>query len=227
MSIAVDIALILRENDVGEAAAERLGVYGQLVLEFNRTTNVTAARDPAAFAEHILDSLTLSGDVDGPLVDLGSGAGLPGIPLAIVTAQPVTLIESVKKKASFLSRLLEDLGLEGHAINARAERLGSDPAFRERFRYATARAVSTAPTVAELTIPFLNIGGKALLQRGVMEERERQALYDAAPMLGAAVVEERLLSGARRVLVLRKVAATQNRFPRREGIPEKRPLCFS
>lgn len=226
MSIAGEIARILRDTNVGEAAAERLGAYGQIVLEFNRTTNVTAARDAAAFAVHILDSLTLSADVDGSLIDLGSGAGLPGIPLAIVTGQPVTLIDSVKKKATFLARLLDDLDLTGQAIDARAERLGKDPAFREKFQCATARAVSTAPTVAELTVPFLAIGGRALLQRGTMEERERQALYDAAPMLGTSVVEERSLGGELRVFVLRKEACTPPRFPRREGIPEKRPLCF-
>lgn len=196
------------------------------MLEANRKINLTAARDPTAFAEQILDALTLAGDVDGPLIDLGSGAGLPGIPLAIATGQSVVLVESVKKKASFLIRALSELGISGEVIALRAERLGADPAFREKFRYATARAVSTAPTVAELAVPFLEIGGKALLQRGVMDDRERQAVIGAALMLGARVVEERLLTGDRRVLVLQKYALTPGRFPRREGIPEKRPLCL-
>jgi 16S rRNA (guanine527-N7)-methyltransferase len=206
--------------------AAALALYGALVLEANRVTNLTAARTPAALLDHIVDSLTLSGDVDGPLIDLGSGAGFPGIPLAIVTGQPVTLVESVRKKAMFLGGALKALNVLGEVIDGRAERLGSDPAFRERFSSATARAVASAPTVAELAVPFLAIGGKALLQRGALDERERRAVVDAAPMLGAKLVEERLIAGERRILVLQKVSSTPARFPRRDGIPEKRPLCF-
>jgi 16S rRNA (guanine527-N7)-methyltransferase len=221
------IVSILAAHAVTPDLAQRLASYGQLVLEANRTTNITAARDPATFAEQLLDALTIANDVAGPLIDIGSGAGLPGIPLAIVTGQPVVLVDSVRKKATFLARALGELGIAGEAIASRAERLGVDPAFRERFQCATARAVSSAPTVAELTVPFLSVGGKALLQRGAFAERERQALFDAATMLGADVVEERLLGGDRRVLVLAKRTPTQQRFPRRDGVPEKRPLCFT
>ena len=227
MSAADAIAGTLVASGIGADLARRLAAYGELVLDANRTRNLTAAREPGAFAEQILDALTLAGDLDGSLIDLGSGAGLPGIPLAIATGQPVVLVESVKKKAVFLSRALAALGVSGEVIAVRAERLGADPAFRERFRCATARAVASAPTVAELTIPFLALGGRALLQRGAMSDRERQALMDAAPMLGAAFVEERCLGGERRILIVCKVAPTQARFPRRDGIPEKRPLCYS
>jgi 16S rRNA (guanine527-N7)-methyltransferase len=219
------IVAVLIDHGTAPALAERLARYGELVLGFNRTTNLTAARDPATFAAQLLDALTLADDVDGPLIDIGSGAGLPGIPLAIVTGQPVVLVDSVKKKAVFLGRTLRELGLAGEALDARAETLGRNHSFRERFRCATARAVASAPTVAELTVPFLAIGGKALLQRGVMEPEERQAVTDAAVMLGAAFIEERLLAGDRRIVILEKLSATQARFPRREGIPEKRPLC--
>jgi len=221
-----EIAALLREAGVEATLAARLATYGALVLAANRTTNITAARDAPSFVPHILDALTLVGDVDGPLIDLGSGAGLPGIPLALATGHPVVLVDSVKKKVTFLARALEELGLQGEAVAARAESLGHDPAYRERFRCATARAVSTAPTVAEFTVPLLAIGGRALLQRGALDERERNAVSDAAPMLGAELLEERLIGGDRRVIVLVKRSPTQQRFPRREGIPEKRPLCF-
>jgi 16S rRNA (guanine527-N7)-methyltransferase len=220
------IAEALIASAVDARVAARLARYGELVLEVNRTMNLTAARDAAAFAEQILDALTLAKDIDGSLIDLGSGAGLPGLPLAIATGEPVVLVDSAKKKAAFLARALRELGLVGEAIDQRAERLGADPGFRGQFRCATARAVASAPTVAEFAVPFLAIGGRALLQRGAMNERERQAVTDAAPMLGAELVEERPLGGDRRILVLVKRAATQARFPRREGIPEKRPLCL-
>jgi 16S rRNA (guanine527-N7)-methyltransferase len=227
LNIADAIAEALTSGGAERALIPQLAAYGALVLEANRSVNLTAAREPAAFADHILDALTLAGDVDGPLIDIGSGAGLPGIPLAIATGQPVVLVDSVKKKAVILARVLRELGLSGEAIDRRAERLGSDPAFRERFRCATARAVAVAPAVAELAVPLLALGGKALLQRGALSEQERQAVMDAAPMLGATLVEERLIGGERRVLVLLKVGRTQPRFPRRDGIPEKRPLCLT
>jgi len=224
---AENLVALLVAKAVEPALATRLAQYGALVLQANRTTNLTAARDEQAFVEHLLDALTLTNDVCGPLIDVGSGAGLPGIPLAIATGQPVVLVESVKKKAAFLERALQELQLSGEVLAIRAERLGSDPAFRERFFCATARAVASAPTVAELTVPFLAIGGWALLQRGTIDERERRAVMDAAPMLGAEFVEERRLGGERRLLLLQKRVPTQLRFPRRDGIPEKRPLCFS
>lgn len=221
------LAAELEAAGIAPELAQRLAVYGTLVLAANATMNLTAAREPAALAAHLIDAMTLAGDVDGPLIDLGSGGGFPGIPLAIASGQPVVLVDSIKKKAAFLAHALAELGLAGEAVAARAETLGRDPAYRERFRCATARAVASAPTVAELTIPFLCVGGKALLQRGVLDSRERSALADAALVLGAELVEERLLDGERRIVVLRKSAPTQNRFPRREGIPEKRPLCLS
>jgi 16S rRNA (guanine527-N7)-methyltransferase len=173
-----------------------------------------------------LDSLTLARYVEAPLVDVGSGGGLPAIPLAIVTGCPVTLVESITKKAAFLEAAIGTLGLSGHVIPQRAELAGRDPDLRERFGSATARAVSTAPTVLELVVPFLKVGGVAVLQRGKMDARERNAVADAAPMLGAELSEEISLNGARRILLVRKTASTPTRFPRRAGVPEKRPLCF-
>ena len=219
-------AILRAEFAVPAELAERLARYGTLLLEANRRVNLTAARDPAALAVHLADALTLAGDVDGELIDIGSGGGLPGIPLAIACGVSVTLVESVAKKAAFLSAALAELGLPGSVIAGRAERLGHDPSLRERFRVATARAVSSAPTVAEFTLPFLAVGGRALLQRGVLDARERQAVEDAAPMLGGRFLEERALGGERRIIILEKIGPTPARFPRREGIPEKRPLCL-
>ena len=211
---------------VSSDIAERLAAYGALLLEANRKVNLTGAKDAAALLPHLLDALTLVSDITDTLVDVGSGGGLPGIPLAIVTGARVALIEPTAKKAAFLERALLALGLAGEAIAERAEVVARDERFREQFAFATARAVSRAPTVAELTVPFLRLGGRALLQRSIMEPRERQALEDAAPMLGATLVEERELEGDRRILVLEKTRPTEQRFPRRNGVPEKRPLCF-
>jgi 16S rRNA (guanine527-N7)-methyltransferase len=215
----------LRAAGVQPALAERLAVYAAMVLTANRRVNLTGAKTGTAFAAHIIDALTLAGDVIGPLVDVGSGNGVPGIPLALATTAQVTLLEPIKKRASFLADSLAELGLEGEAIAGRAEDVARDPAYRERFRTATARAVSSAPTVAELAVPFLAVGGRALLQRGSLETAERNAVTDAALVLGAEVVEERSMDGQRRILILEKRSPTSSRFPRKNGIPAKRPLC--
>lgn len=215
----------LRVAGVAEALAARLAVYAALVLAANRRLNLTGAKDGAAFAAHIADALTLAADVNGPLIDVGSGNGVPGIPLALATGVRVTLLEPIKKRASFLAAALAQLGLDGEVVAGRAEEVARNPVYREQFRTATARAVSSAPTVAELTVPFLALRGRALLQRGSLETTERNALSDAALVLGAELVEQRPLDGERRILVLEKRAPTSPRFPRKNGIPAKRPLC--
>jgi 16S rRNA (guanine527-N7)-methyltransferase len=215
----------LRDAGVDAALAERLAVYAGLVLAANRRLNLTGAKDGTAFAAHIADALTLAADVAGPLIDVGSGNGVPGIPLALATGARVTLLEPIKKRASFLADALARLGLDGEVVAGRAEDVARDPAYRERFGTATARAVASAPTVAELTVPFLAIGGRALLQRGSLAPAERNAVADAALVLGAEMVEERAVDGERRIVVLTKRSSTSARFPRKNGTPAKRPLC--
>jgi 16S rRNA (guanine527-N7)-methyltransferase len=205
---------------------DRLARYGEAVLDANRQFNLTGAKTAAEFAPHVLDSLTIASEIRGSLVDVGSGGGLPAIPLAIVTGVPVTMIETTIKKARFLERMLAELGLVGEVVAERAEVAGHDPRLREAFLSGTARAVSGASTVAELLLPLLAVGGVAVLQRGAMDTRERHALSDAAVMLGGEVERETILDGERRMILVRKQAPTAIRFPRRIGVPEKRPLCL-
>jgi 16S rRNA (guanine527-N7)-methyltransferase len=201
--------------------------YAAALLEATADVNLTAARDADAVAEHIADALAIAPYVKGPLVDVGSGGGLPGIPLAIATGYPVTLVESTGKKARFLERVVAELGLAVRVVDARAEVAGHDDTLRGRFAAATARAVGSLPTVLELTMPLLAVDGVAILQRGVVDERERFAATDAVRMLGGTLAEEILQTGGKRVLLFRKTAETPQRFPRRVGVPAKRPLCYS
>lgn len=215
----------LKAAGVADPLAERLAVYAALVLDANRRLNLTGANTGAAFAEHILDALTLAEDVESPLIDVGSGNGVPGIPLALATGARVVLLEPIRKRAAFLEAAVAALAIDGTVLAERAEEAAHDPRYREQFRTATARAVGAASTVAELTVPFLALGGQALLQRGSNVARET-ALADAALVLGAEVKETRGAPGERRVLILVKRTATSMRFPRRNGIPAKRPLCL-
>lgn len=216
-----------RLSDAGldEAHFTLLSQYARAVLDANRAFNVTGAKTPAEVVEHIADSLTLLPYVEGDLVDVGSGAGFPAIPLAIARSLPVCAIESNRKKAALLERFFNDFGLRGVSVAERAEIAARRDDLRERFSTGTVRAVSSAPAVAELLLPFVRVGGVALLQRGVSDERERSALADAAMVLGAVVEAEHPVGAERRIVVLRKTARTPQRFPRRTGIPAKRPLC--
>jgi 16S rRNA (guanine527-N7)-methyltransferase len=208
------------------AAREALAGYVRLLLERNATLNLTAARDEAAVTEHIRDALSLLPYVRDPLVDVGSGGGFPAIPLAIVTGFRVTLVESLAKKARFLEEAVAELGLDATVVCERAEVAARRPDLRGAFASATARAVGSLPTVLELSVPFLAVGGVAVLQRGRIEPAERSAADDAALVLGAEVSAETVLEGERRVLLAVKLRETPQRFPRRPGVPAKRPLCL-
>lgn len=226
MNILARLSELLTDGGAADALVPHLARYGELVLDANRHFNLTGAKTPEEFAPHILDSLTVAPLVERSLVDIGSGGGLPAIPLAIATGVHVTMIETTVKKARFLESALAELGLSGTVVAERAEVAGHDPALRGRFFSGTARAVSRGPSVAELLLPFIEPGGKALLQRGTIDEREHRALEDAALVLGGVLEEEVALDGERRIIIVRKTGATQGRFPRRVGIPEKRPLCY-
>ena len=217
---------LLEAAGVEARVAAPLARFGELVLEGNRRANLTGAKSPEELVSHLLDSLTVAPYLREPYVDLGSGAGFPAIPLAIATGARVTMVEATAKKARFLEETLERLGLAGEVLAERAERAGHMVHLRERFASGTARAVASAPTVAELLLPFIAEGGTAIVQRGRFEERERVALEDASLMLGARFESEHELGGDRRIVILRKESATPIRFPRRIGVPEKRPLCM-
>lgn len=227
MEHETEIAGLLAAAGVASDLADRLGTYGALLLDATGRTNLTGAKSPQEVANHVLDSVALAPYVAESLIDVGSGGGLPGIPLAIVSGVETVLVEAARKKCDFLRSVLLQMSIAGEVLCGRAESIGRQVAFRERFATGTARAVSHAPTVMELLAPLLQIGGLAVLQRGEMGERERNAVSDAAPMLGLAVEQEiEQPGGRRRLLLLRKRTPTPDRYPRRDGVPERRPLCW-
>lgn len=210
--------------------------YEQLLLEWSQHTNLTAITQPEMIRiKHFLDSLTcLPVMRDKPMnriVDVGSGAGFPGLPLKIVCpALELTIIESVGKKINFCRAVVEDLGLTGVTLLAeRAEIIAHDPRHRQQYDWAVARAVAGLPTLAEYLLPLVRVGGSVLAMKGENAPAEAQQAEQAIHLLGGQlrvlipiilpkVAEDRYL------VVIDKIAATPNRFPRRPGIPEKRPL---
>ncbi|MDB4974783.1 MAG: gidB [Myxococcaceae bacterium] len=204
--------------------------YLERLLETNRSFNLTAITDPAeAWTKHILDSLTLLPELGtlaagARIIDVGSGGGLPAIPLAIaLPALQFTLLESTAKKARFLAETAAELGLPNvQVVCERAETFGQGPE-RERFDAATSRAVSRLPILLELTLPLLRVGGLSLSIKGEQAELEVQEAAHALRVLSATVeATRRTPTGV--VVSIRKRGASPGKYPRRPGEPKRAPL---
>lgn len=219
--------------ELSESDLVNLDQYLYMLLETNKKFNLTAIREPdAAWMRHILDSLGLLAHTSDAtsLIDIGSGGGLPGIPLAIT--QPglkVSLLESTGKKARFLEEVAGALKLENvTVVNDRAETVGHDEAHRERYDLAIARAVGPMRVLLEFTVPFVRIGGAVLAIKGARATEELRDAADAMDKLGAGHVElyENLpgLDDDSVVIRLEKDVKTPKSYPRLPGIPKKEPL---
>ncbi|MGC9400309.1 MAG: 16S rRNA (guanine(527)-N(7))-methyltransferase RsmG [Anaerolineae bacterium] len=225
-----------------EVTAEHLRafqIYHQELLEWNQKFNLTAITEyENAQIRHFLDSLTcllalerekpLRGDA---LIDVGTGAGFPGLVLKILRPELcLTLLEATAKKTRFLHHIVRRLGLQGVTIiHARAESLGHDPRHRERYDWAVARAVAEMPVLAEYLLPFVKVKGRVLAQKGEDAAAEVQRAEYAITRLGGRVrkllpLEIHGLAETRYLVVIDKVAATPATYPRRPGMPSKRPL---
>jgi len=209
---------------------EQLASYLELLLETNKSFNLTAITDPReAWSKHVLDSLTLVPALaglgaDAAVVDVGSGGGLPGIPLAIALPQlRFTLLEATLKKARFLDETARSLGLRNVRVkNDRAESYGQGEG-HERFLAATSRALSRLPVLLELTLPLLETGGLSIAIKGEQAELEVSESARALSELRGEVQEvRRTESGS--IVVVRKTGPTPRKYPRRPGEPKRSPL---
>lgn len=214
----------------------RLLDFGQAVLAQNRVMNLTAVTDPADFARlHLLDSLALlpAAELDGcSLLDVGTGAGFPGVPLALLRGDiRLTLLDSLNKRLTFLDALCRALALPVTLIHARAEEGGQRADLRERFDVATARAVAALPVLCEYCLPFVRVGGIFIALKGPDAENEAAAAAYAVGILGARVAEvrETTLSAdgetlAHCLVSLDKVKQTPPKYPRNSAKIAKQPL---
>ena len=216
---------------------DRFERFYREMVDWNRTINLTTVTEyEEVQTRHFLDSLTVSAAIPSPaltgakLLDVGSGAGLPGVPLAI--AYPglhVTLLEATRKKAAFLERLIGKLGLEIDVLTGRAESLARDASLRDRFDVVVSRAVARLPVLVELTLPFCRVGGIVVAQKSRNARPEVEEAEPAIGRLGGSLRDVTPVtvpeSGVRRLLVtVDKLSPTPDRYPRRPGIPSKRPL---
>ncbi len=214
-----------------------LKTYQDELLDWNQRINLTAISDESGVqTKHFLDSLTLllAWERHGPparLIDVGTGAGFPGLVLKLIwPSTQVTLVESVHKKADFCSHMVDKLRLRGVTVlSERVEMIGQDPDHRQSYDLAVARAVARMPILMEYLLPLVHSNGIAMAMKGETAPAETQAAGKAIHMMGGklhklvhvtlpGVVEERF------IVVVKKVARTPEEYPRRTGVPTKNPI---
>lgn len=213
-------------------------VLQEELLEWNKKVNLTAIRDEKGIQEkHFFDSLTcFMGFEEWPesLIDVGSGAGFPGLPVKFIIPElRLTLVESVDKKANFCRHIVETLSLSDVTVlSKRAEEVARMPEHREAYDIAIARAVAPAPTFAEYLLPLVKIDGRALMQKGTRAPLEILEAGKIVDLCGGEISDVRRLNfdgieGEGNLILIDKLRHTPREFPRAVGIPAKKPILTS
>ena len=219
------LGLSLREDQI-----DRLCRFGQLLLKQNQVMNLTAITEPTAVARlHFLDSLALLREeslAGKTLIDIGCGAGFPGVPLAI--AEPtlrVTLLDSLQKRVNWLKTILPELCVDATCVAARAEEYVAE--HREAYDVATSRAVARLNILSELCLPYVKVGGKFLALKGAMAQAEADEAKTAIEALGGRLSEIReypVGEATHRIVVVEKVRPTPKAYPRKFAKIKQQPL---
>jgi len=218
---------------------EQFHIYYQELVDWNKRVNLTAITGyEEVQIKHFLDSLTvalawqpLTTKVDFRLIDVGTGAGMPGIPLKILLPNiRLVLLDSVAKKATFLHHLKGKLGLDNvDIVVGRAEEIAHQPKYRENFDIVLSRGVAPMVTLVELTLPFCLIGGSLIAQKKGAIDQEISQASKAINLLGGRLREVKRINleeftDERQLVIIEKVSPTPQLYPRRPGIPAKRPI---
>ena len=213
---------------------ERFYKYMNLLIEWNEKINLTAITEPKEIIiKHFIDSLTVLKDIKGKntLVDVGTGAGFPGIPLKIMDEEiKITLLDSLNKRINFLNEVINQLDLKNiETIHSRVEDAGKNKKYRERFDIATARAVANLATLSEYMLPLVKVGGKSICMKGSEVSEELQNSKKAISILGGEIenIDNFQLPKSdmmRNIVIIKKVKNTTNKYPRKPGTPSKEPI---
>ena len=235
----LEVGAIKLGLELNQKQLEQFYIYYQELLDWNQRLNLTAITDyEEVQIKHFLDSLTVIlalrqpvGGMDFRLIDVGAGAGLPGIPLKILLPNiRLVLLEATAKKAVFLHHLKQKLGLDNiEIVVGRAEEVAHEAQYREKFDVVLSRAVAPLPTLVELTLPFCTIGGSFIAQKKGAIDPEISRASQAISTLGGNLREVKRIdleefTDERQLIIIDKISLTPQLYPRRPGIPSKRPL---
>lgn len=225
---SVDITLDQKQK-------EQFQRYYELLIEWNSFMNLTAITEYSeVLKKHFFDSLSIVRIMDlektGSLIDIGTGAGFPGIPLKIVFPHiKVVLLDSLGKRVKFLNHVIEELQLKGiEAIHGRAEDFAKDVKYREQFDLSVSRAVANLASLSEYCIPYTKVGGSFISYKSVKAEEEIHNAEKAISVLGGKVWNickfELLDTGERTLVEIKKVRKTDKKYPRKAGMPSREPI---
>lgn len=219
---------------INEFQEKQFAEYMDLLIDWNAKINLTSITDKdEIIIKHFIDSITINKYIgkNSKVIDVGTGAGFPGIPIKIYDdSLNVTLLDSLNKRINFLNEVINNLELEKiEAIHGRAEDVARDSKYRENYDYVTSRAVANLSTLLEYVMPFIKIGGKCICMKGPNIYDELDNAKNAINTLGGKVekIEEFLLPNTdikRSIVIIKKVGKTSDKYPRNAGIPAKKPL---
>ena len=217
-----------------EKALERFDIYARLLVEWNEKINLTAITDPDEIVmKHFVDSLTVFSAIEIPegsrIIDVGTGAGFPGV--AMLIARPdlyITLLDSTNKKLNVIRDILENIGLEANVVHKRAEEAGQSKDFRERYDFATARAVSNLRDLSEYCLPFVKVGGAFISMKSAKADEEIDEGKKAIAVLGGKIREKKTFeleeAGERTIILIEKFSSTPGKYPRPSAKIAKNPI---
>ena len=220
--------------ELSEEQIEKFFEYMKILLEWNEKINLTAITEQEdIILKHFIDSITVLDFIknENRIIDVGTGAGFPGLPIAIMREDAqVTLLDSLNKRIIFLNETIKQINLKNvNTMHGRAEDIGQNKETREKYDIAISRAVANLTTLVEYLLPFVNVGGKCICMKGPNIEEELKNAEFAIKELGGKVenVKKIMLPNsdiARNIVVIKKIKETSNKYPRKAGLPAKQPL---
>lgn len=226
---AQEIGYTLQEEQL-----EQFFTYKELLIEWNKKMNLTAIeQEEDIITKHFIDSLSIASYIPDTtkIIDIGTGAGFPGIPLKILKKDlSITLLDSLNKRITFLEEVIRNLSLENiQAVHARAEELAHKEEYREQYDIAVSRAVAPMHTLLEYMLPYVKIGGKCICMKGPNLQEESKDLQNCLETLGGKIekIEELVLPETeikRNIMLIKKENKTPKKYPRNPGMPSKKPL---